>query len=264
LSEPRKRAVNRALCGARTRSGTPCRRPAGWATQHTGYGACKLHGGSTPNAGKAAAKLEAAHKADVLRQQLGVPAEADPLKELVHCLAIAAGEVEYCSHMLALLSTAEELTLPVPSANAQSWIYARHHATERMARLAKMAIDAGVADRQVANAERLGDAVGSLLRGVLDDLNLTPEQQDAARGRSHTSDAPRRHHHRNTARAALTGSAPHRCAVMACALSGECLGAAALAFHHQVKTRPRNQFAGPTVSRKADASSAAVLVRRVA
>jgi hypothetical protein len=49
-----------------------------------------------------------------------------------------------------------------------------------MARFAKMAIDAGVADRQIANAERLGEAVGSLLRGVLDDLNLTPEQQDSA------------------------------------------------------------------------------------
>jgi len=33
-------------CGAKTRAGTPCRRPAGWGTDHVGVGRCKLHGGS--------------------------------------------------------------------------------------------------------------------------------------------------------------------------------------------------------------------------
>jgi len=33
------------ICGARTRAGTPCRRPAGWGTDHPGRGRCKLHGG---------------------------------------------------------------------------------------------------------------------------------------------------------------------------------------------------------------------------
>jgi len=33
------------LCGAKTRAGTPCRRPAGWGTDHVGEGRCKLHGG---------------------------------------------------------------------------------------------------------------------------------------------------------------------------------------------------------------------------
>ncbi len=32
-------------CGAKTRAGTPCRRPAGWGTDHVGEGRCKLHGG---------------------------------------------------------------------------------------------------------------------------------------------------------------------------------------------------------------------------
>lgn len=34
-------------CGAKTRSGTPCRRPAGWGTDHPGEGRCKLHGGAS-------------------------------------------------------------------------------------------------------------------------------------------------------------------------------------------------------------------------
>lgn len=32
-------------CGAKTRSGSPCGRPAGWGTDHPGSGRCKLHGG---------------------------------------------------------------------------------------------------------------------------------------------------------------------------------------------------------------------------
>ncbi len=35
-------------CGAKTRGGTPCRRPAGWGTEHPGEGRCKLHGGCSP------------------------------------------------------------------------------------------------------------------------------------------------------------------------------------------------------------------------
>lgn len=37
------------VCGAKTRSGTPCKLRAGWGTQHFGSGRCKLHGG---NAGR--------------------------------------------------------------------------------------------------------------------------------------------------------------------------------------------------------------------
>lgn len=37
-----------ASCAAKTRSGTPCKKPAGWGTDHVGQGRCKLHGGATP------------------------------------------------------------------------------------------------------------------------------------------------------------------------------------------------------------------------
>ena len=35
-------------CGAKTRAGHPCKRPAGAGTDHLGAGRCKLHGGATP------------------------------------------------------------------------------------------------------------------------------------------------------------------------------------------------------------------------
>ena len=35
------------ICGAKTKRGTPCKRPAGWGTNHVGEGRCKLHGGAS-------------------------------------------------------------------------------------------------------------------------------------------------------------------------------------------------------------------------
>jgi hypothetical protein len=60
------------------------------------------------------------------------------------------------------------------------WIRARHDATNRLARYSKMAIDAGVSERQIAYAERLGGRIGELLKGVLGELYLTDEQRLAA------------------------------------------------------------------------------------
>ena len=42
-----KRKYEGVKCGAKNRSGKPCKRPAGWGTDHAGEGRCKLHGGAT-------------------------------------------------------------------------------------------------------------------------------------------------------------------------------------------------------------------------
>lgn len=55
-------------CGARTRAGTPCRRPAGWGTWHPGAGRCKLHGGSTPIRHGLRSKVRALTAADLEAQ----------------------------------------------------------------------------------------------------------------------------------------------------------------------------------------------------
>jgi hypothetical protein len=35
------------ICGAKTRAGHPCKRPAGWGTDHVGSGRCRMHGGAS-------------------------------------------------------------------------------------------------------------------------------------------------------------------------------------------------------------------------
>lgn len=37
------------ICGAETRDGGECQRPAGWGTDHVGEGRCKQHGGASPS-----------------------------------------------------------------------------------------------------------------------------------------------------------------------------------------------------------------------
>lgn len=50
-------------CGAKTRSGGSCRRPAGWGTDHAGSGRCKLHGGKSTGAKTAEGKAAVAKNA---------------------------------------------------------------------------------------------------------------------------------------------------------------------------------------------------------
>lgn len=45
---PAKKAKKtQKACGAKTRTGSPCKKEAGWGTDHLGRGRCKLHGGSS-------------------------------------------------------------------------------------------------------------------------------------------------------------------------------------------------------------------------
>lgn len=67
-------------CGGRKRQGgDPCTRPAGWGTTHRGIGACKLHGGSTPNACIHAARIQARTTANAY----GIPRHIDPADGLI-------------------------------------------------------------------------------------------------------------------------------------------------------------------------------------
>jgi hypothetical protein len=71
----------RPYCGARSRSGGECHRPAGWGTD-SDIGRCKLHGEATPTHRKYA-------QTETLRREverLGIPVEADPPRLcLRHC-----------------------------------------------------------------------------------------------------------------------------------------------------------------------------------
>ena len=88
-------------CGAKTRAGAPCGRPAGWGTGHPGIGRCKLHGGSTPNHQRAAQLEIARRECD----RLGIPIDVDPGTALIGLVREAAGNVEFYRSLVAELPT---------------------------------------------------------------------------------------------------------------------------------------------------------------
>lgn len=180
-----------AKCGARSRqTGEPCQHAAGYGTSHVGFGRCKHHGGSTRSQTVAAIKEEMAMRS----VPMGVPIETDPFDALLRCIWISAGEVQYCSERISELDPTEVLVRfkeqqdgseggyvkTTTEVQLHAWIIARRHALDALARYSKMAIDAGVAERQVALAERVGGMIGTLVSAVLGELELTPAQEALA------------------------------------------------------------------------------------
>lgn len=179
---------NTPKCGAKNRnSGTPCQHTAGWGTSHVGFGYCKAHGGSTRSGTVQAIKAEMAQRV----VPMGSPVETDPYDALLKCIWITAGEVQYCSDRISELDPDEVLVKFMEQqdgsegsyvktssvATLHAWIVARRHAIDALARYSKMAIDAGVAERQVQLAERVGVMIGTLVSAVLGELSLSPEQR---------------------------------------------------------------------------------------
>lgn len=157
-------------CGARKRDGSVCRQRAGYGTEHPGIGKCRYHGGNTANHRKNAAKQTA-----VL---MGAPKEINPLDALIWCIKITAGEVEWLSDQIAKLDERDWYEDSILGRQMHILVRERQGAIERLAKFSKDAIALGLAERAVKLAEQYGSTLGRLIRGILDDLNLTPEQQE--------------------------------------------------------------------------------------
>jgi hypothetical protein len=170
-------------CGARNNRGEPCRFPP-----VPGAAVCRFHGGNAPQVrAKAASRVASAQiEAGLLR--LGVPlVGADPAGQLLEQLAEAAGNVAFLRSILQ--KQQEQSDSPErPLLLNQGWgtdiaplvrLYGEW--CDRVARLAKLALDAGVAERTVLLLERQADLLADLVERVLAD----PESglDDAARMR---------------------------------------------------------------------------------
>lgn len=184
-----------AHCGAtRHQAGGPCCHPKGFRTGHAGSGNCFLHGGSTQNGRKAA---EREMQMAALRK-LGVPVETDPQQALLSQVWEAAGNVAFLRGRVQELET-PPLTLAEAGVSDQALprLYGPDHLgdnrphvlwsmyneeRERLAKICKLAIDAGIAERSIAIAEQQADAMVAVVARVLDSMALSPDQRAAAQG----------------------------------------------------------------------------------
>jgi hypothetical protein len=160
------------LCNSLKKNGERCRNFAGRGTPHLGYGACSYHLGNSPN------HIASAERAAVAKRMLHFGGELDlePADALLWTLRLSAGHVAFVKDELAAMTDDERLSF---KGQVLSRIYAEER--DRTARIAKAALDAGVAERMVRLAENYGEAIALLISGILSDLRLTTAQQELAR-----------------------------------------------------------------------------------
>lgn len=168
----KRRRAEGNYCGAKKKGGGTCNRPAGWGTTHTGTGRCRNHGGSLPNHRKAAARSQA-----IL---MGAPVDINPLDALIWCIKLTAGEVEFCTQQMELLDKEEWIEHTMIGKQLHMWAKERQKAVDRLAKYSKEAIALGIAERAVRLAEQYGSSIARYTKGLLEDLELTPEQRKKA------------------------------------------------------------------------------------
>jgi hypothetical protein len=153
------------LCGARKKNGERCRAIAGTGTQHPGIGACKFHGGSTPNGNKAALKRELTQR----MATLGEPIEkTTALDALLQELWASTGHVAWLRQQLADMSKDE---LGTAYGQAVTGMYAAER--DRKTRIARMAIESGVDEAAIRVAEAQLTLLGTALSKAADTAGLS-------------------------------------------------------------------------------------------
>lgn len=180
------------VCGAKARhSGKPCMKPAGWGTEHNGFGTCKLHMGNCPNPIKSAERKMAMTE---VRGMFDDIPEVDPRESLLMCVRLAAAQVSYYAWRVSLLTddnlvsasikdvaTASGKVVQVVTGPSLSiWQDLLDKAIAKLATYSKMALDHNIDERLVNSAERIGDEISRLIRGILDDLMMTDDQMKRA------------------------------------------------------------------------------------
>ena len=191
--------TDKRLCGGPRKNGAKCTRPAGWGTDHPGYGTCKLHLGNTESH-RAKARREMAGEAVVT---FGLPREVDPHTALLEEVHRTAGHVAWLQAKVAefdeadlVWGTVEEIDRPPGEktaggvevrqrAGANVWLSLYQAERAHLTKVAAAAITAGVAERQVRLAEQQGQLIAQVLRGVLADLGVADHPQAATVVRRH-------------------------------------------------------------------------------
>lgn len=160
----RKRRPPAKLCGAKLvdGSGRTCGQPKGWGTEHNGFGRCRKHGGNTPTHVKAAQR-EAAREAV---ETFGLPREIEPTDALLEEVYRTAGHVEWLAFEVRA-QDGEELAVKQVELLRLYRLERRH-----LVDVCRVAIAAGIAERQVQIAEHEAAIFATALRGMFVDLGV--------------------------------------------------------------------------------------------
>lgn len=178
-----KNASGMNICGAWKRhEKIECQRPAGWNTDHAGWGKCSLHGGNTPTLRTSAGKWvggEIIHRMTTA-YGYGAPADVTPVDALLGEVQRGAGHVAWLGErigIMELFEPGEDGKPKVLTPSQHELIDLYHKERQQLVKTAKMALDAGVNERRVRLAEMQGTLMLQAINTVLDGLQLTVDQR---------------------------------------------------------------------------------------
>lgn len=161
--------IKSEFCGAKRREGNTCHAHPGLGTTHHGIGPCWAHGGNT--------KRENAIGAWMMAHEIARSLNVTPWEALLGEVRRSAGEVAWLDWKVAQAPSDGDLL----DGEYARWDAKRGEARRWLGRVSKMALDAGVAERLVAQYQFEAEAIASVLLGTLEDLGWTPDQIDQAR-----------------------------------------------------------------------------------
>jgi hypothetical protein len=159
-------------CAAKTRAGGKCQQAAGFGTDHPGLGRCKYHGGST--------RVGFGHAVQERAQLMGAPIDMNPIEAIIWSIRITAGEVKWLSEKIAELDEKEGIENTIVGKQFHLYVRERRDRVALLYRMGNDALKLGLAERAIKMAEMYGIALSRFIMGVLDDLQLTPEQAQMA------------------------------------------------------------------------------------
>lgn len=180
--------TSKPKCAGRRTNGQPCTK---WPMK--GQKVCRNHGGASPQAKAAAeARIMTAEAAKAVAT-FGLPREVDPrdaLLEEVHRTAGAVawlhGQVQALAPEDVVWGVAEEVTKDAGefpgvdttrAAKVNVWVDLWQRERLHLVKVCKEAIGAGLEERRVRLAEQQGAMLAGVIKAILGDLDLTPEQQ---------------------------------------------------------------------------------------
>jgi hypothetical protein len=167
-------------CSGKRSDGEPCGK---WPMN--GQRVCRKHGGASPQAKAAAERRIQTAQAEQAVQTFGLAREVDPRDALLEEVYRTAGAVDWLAKQVQALNTkdvvwgrAEETDEGVKDKAAPSiWVQLYQSERLHLVRVCREAISAGIEERKVRLAESQGAMLAGVIKAILNDLDLTNEQQ---------------------------------------------------------------------------------------
>jgi hypothetical protein len=162
------------------------------AWPRTGATVCRAHGGLAPQVQAAAEQRAREDAARALAARHAIPLDVDPTGQILHLVRVSAGIAEWIWREQILRLAPEAIawglterrtkTTPdeheiteVEKAELNVWWRQHGEAMDRCAKYCKIALAAGVAERQVRLAERQGELFADGLKWLLGELGMADD-----------------------------------------------------------------------------------------